>query len=366
MAMASRRIRKATVAVAVAVVFLLGIELAARLFGEPVLARDRQFVEAPEWSYPDQIARDTELLWRYRPNQVIRQPFFAPGDYAINSHGLRGADFRDEKTAGVVRVVCLGGSTTFGWGVPENAAYPRQLEIKLNELDPQRRRWEVINAGVTDYSTHQGLALARRVLPRWQPDVVLFDFSWGDLQPAGLGIPDQEIAMPPAWRLGLENLILRSAALQHARKFLYGEPADRGNASLPAYNIWRVDPTSFIANGEKLIHSATDIGARAIWVTSPIAWPPPGQSDTGGVFHYHHRYHRAGVYAAALAGAEIAELANNFNLYRDFFDNPAADFEHFNADGHNFAGDYLARFILGLPLKRDAPSRSGPDESADQ
>ena len=159
---------------------------------------------------------------------------------------------------------------------------------------------------------------------------------------------------------------MRSAAVQYARTLLSGNPADKSGASPPAHSVWRVDPSSFIANGEKLIRSATDIGARPIWVTSPIAWPPPGQSDTSGTFHYHHRYHRAGRYAAKLAGSEIAELANNFNLYRNFFENPAADIQHFNAAGHNFAGDYLARFILGLPLRIDVPSRSSPDESADQ
>ena len=364
--MASRPIRRALLLIASAIIALPAVELIARAIGKPPLPQDPRFVEAPEWSYPDQIAKDTDLFWRYRPNQIIRDQFFAPGIYTTNSHGLRGADFPDEKRGGVTRVVCMGGSGTFGWGVPDDAAYPRQLESRLNELDPEHRRWEVVNAGVTNYSTHQGLALARRLLPRLRPDIVLFDFSWGDHQPAGQDTPDQEIAMPAPWRLGLENLILRSAAVRHALR-LFARPGGPPEDNLPAaYKAWRVDPNAFVANIEKLVQVAAETGARPIWVTSPIAWPPPGASDTSGIFHYHHRYHRAGRYAAALSGCEIAELANNFNLYRGFFDDAAVDIEHFNATGHNFAGDYLARVILRLPLKTGAPERSNQPESPER
>jgi lysophospholipase L1-like esterase len=265
-----------------------------------------------------------------------------------------------------MRVVCFGGSTTFGWGVPDGAEYPRQLETRLNALDPEHRRWQVINAGVTNYSTHQGLALVRRVLGPWRADIVLFNFSWGDHQPARNGVPDNNIRMPSGWRLGLENALMQSVAVQYARDFLTSDGASSANTAPSAHTTWRVDPTIYVANEEKLILFAAELGARPIWVTSPIAWPPPGQSDTSGIFHYHHRYHRAGRYGATLGGGEIAELANNFNLYRDFFDDSSVDFEHFNATGHNFAGDYLARFILGLPLESPAPTRLSPDGSTDQ
>jgi len=352
--------------IAAVVLALVAVELIARVIGKPQLPQNPQFVKAPEWSYPDQIAKDAELLWRYRPAQIIRDRFFAPGNYTINSHGLRGANFTSEKPSGVTRVVCMGGSATFGWGVTEDAAYPHQLELRLNALDPEHRRWEVINAGVTNYSTHQALALARRLLPRLDPDIVLFDFSWGDHQPAGQDTPDGEIVMPPAWRLGLENLLMRSAAIQHiARLFA---PPGRPPEDIPseAHKYWRVDPNTFVANVEKLGRIAAETGARPIWVTSPIAWPPPGASDTSGIFHYHHRYHRAACYAAALGGCEIAELADNFNLYRDLFDDASVDIEHFNATGHNFAGDFLARFILGLPLKTGAPERAHQQQKSGQ
>ncbi len=344
---------------------LLLLELIARMAGTPQWPPNPQFVAAPEWSYPDRIAKDAELFWRYRPGQTIRQPFFAPGTYRINAHGFRGPDFPDEKPSGVTRVVCLGGSTTFGWGVPDGTEYPRQLETRLNSLDPEHGHWEVINAGVTDYSTHQGLALAGHVLPRWRPDIVLFNFAWGDLQPAGKEIPDKSITMPPGWRVGLENILMRSVAAQYAGALISSATRSRQDTS-STVAVRRVDATSFVANAEKMVRIAEDLGARPIWVTSPIAWPPPGQSDTSGIFQYHHRYQRAAEYGAASGGGEVAELSNNFNRYRNLFDDNTKDIEHFNAAGHNFAADYLARFILRLPLTSDTTVRTAPAEPADQ
>lgn len=354
--MAVRRSRVLVISAAGVIAGLLVIELAARLIGRPASLPDPTFSQAPEWGYPNRIAKDAEVFWRFRPNQVIRDGFFAPGRYSINAHGFRGPECGEEKPAGVMRVVCLGGSTTFGWGVSDGMAYPRQLEYNLNRLDPQGRQWQVINAGITNYSTHQGLALARRRLAQWKPDIVLFSFSWGDHQRAGRDIPDKNLQLPPQWRLTLENVIIRSAAVQWAKKVLWGafERSEGADAVSPV--VWRVNPTDFNANIERLIRLAKEAGARPIWVTSPISWPPPGANDTSGIFNYHHEYQDVARYATHAAGGAVAELANVFNLYPEFYNNPAQDIEHFNEAGHSFAGEFLARFILGLPPPERKPT----------
>lgn len=363
--MAKRGRRHTAVTLGVVLGVLVVLEIAARVAGTPPLPPDPQFVEAREWSYPALIDRDAELFWRYRPNQTITQPFLAPGSYTINQHGFHGADFTEEKPPGCTRILCLGGSTTFGWGVRDGVEYPRLLEVKLHALDPERRRWQVINAGVTNYSTYQGLLLARRLLPRLKPDIVLFNFAWGDLQPAGEGTADKDITMPPAWRIGLENAAMRSATVRYVRALLGGEETRTEDATR-ATKVWRVDAVDFVANVERLVRLAMDEGARPIWVTSPIAWPPPGQSDTSGIFHYHHRYHRAAEYGVVSGGGELAELANNFNLYKNLFDDNTKDIEHFNSAGHDYAADYLARYILKLPLKGGVPVRAKPAEPETQ
>lgn len=89
----------------------------------------------------------------------------------INALGMRGPDATREKPAGVRRVLVLGDSVAFGWGVEEPATFARRLERQLGaELACPV---EVLNAGVSGYGSveeshyfrNEGLALA--------PDVVL-------------------------------------------------------------------------------------------------------------------------------------------------------------------------------------------------
>ncbi|MEW5701467.1 MAG: SGNH/GDSL hydrolase family protein [Candidatus Zixiibacteriota bacterium] len=346
--MTAKRRRHPVRAVAIVVAVLAALELAGRLAGMPALPHDTTFVEAPEWSYPDQIARDHDLFWRYRPDQVIRGDFFVPGAYTINSQGFRTTEYSEMKPADVMRVVCLGDDNVFGTGVADGAPWPRVLERELNARDPEKRRWEVLNLGVTNYSAYQGAILAERELPRLHPDYVLFEFSWADHQPAGYGIPDHQLRLSATWRLQTGDFLDRLAIVRWGYRLwetIAPEPVD----SLPDYPVWRVPSTEYTSNIERICRAATQAGARPVLVTSPIAWPPPGYTDTTGVFHYHHRYRRLGRFSAIAAGAQFVELANAFDQHPEFYDDRRRDFRHFNARGHAFAGEFLARHLLGLP-----------------
>ncbi|GAB4314654.1 MAG: hypothetical protein Kow0074_01770 [Candidatus Zixiibacteriota bacterium] len=329
---------------------LVAAEIVARLVGWPHFAEDPTFPSAPEWSYPRYIERDTKLFWRYRPNQDITGGLFADGHYRINAHGFRGPDFTIKTPDNRQRVVCLGGSTTFGLGVTDGREYPRQIEQQLNRLDPERRQWEVLNLGVTNYSTLQGLRLAEEWIPRLEPDVVVLNFSWGDHQRAHKQIADEDRSMPPSWMLDIENTLMTSAAAQWACRFWQTINPPPPPDTMSYTPVWRVGLTGFNANIERITAVARNAGARCIVASSPISWPPAGLTDSSGIFHYHHRYHRVAKYAATASGAEFCEVANYFNLHPEFFEIPPTQYELFNADGHAFAGDLIARCILGLPL----------------
>src|SRR5262249_35329882 len=66
----------------------------------------------------------------------------------INGSGFRGREFEKEKAPGVIRVVTLGASSTFGFSNRDADTYPYQLEQMLNREAPSGDRFEVINFGV--------------------------------------------------------------------------------------------------------------------------------------------------------------------------------------------------------------------------
>src|SRR5262249_10761680 len=79
-----------------------------------------------------------------------------------------------------VRVVALGDSFTQGYGVEEDAAYPRRLEALLARLPG--RRVEVVNLGVPGTSPRDYLAHLSDPGLAYHPDLVLVGVMANDVQ----------------------------------------------------------------------------------------------------------------------------------------------------------------------------------------
>jgi lysophospholipase L1-like esterase len=98
----------------------------------------------------------------------------------INSHGFRGAELVDENADGVFRIVCLGGSTTYGIGVPDTDTYPYLLQQELRSVVPDV---EVVNAGMVSGTTAEALALFTNRIIDLDPDVIVYYEGYNDLVP---------------------------------------------------------------------------------------------------------------------------------------------------------------------------------------
>ena len=99
----------------------------------------------------------------------------------INSRGMRGPEPRQLLAGESTRVLALGDSFTFGLRVEEESIWPRRLEGMLAERGlAGAGPVEVLNLGVSGYSTldeaarleHEGLA--------WEPDLVILAYYLND------------------------------------------------------------------------------------------------------------------------------------------------------------------------------------------
>jgi lysophospholipase L1-like esterase len=115
---------------------------------------------------------DPVLYWKLKPNQrcftkIDRKPVH------INSHGTRGPEFSAAKPVNTIRIISLGDSKTFGWGLSEAETYSSLLEKWLREQVGAGRKVEVINAGVNAYSYPQMCAYFKTVALKYSPDIVV-------------------------------------------------------------------------------------------------------------------------------------------------------------------------------------------------
>lgn len=119
---------------------------------------------------------DEDLGWRNRPSTRVR--IAAKGfDYTVtlNERGERGPLRPYAKPAGVKRVVVLGDSTSWGWGVDDEAQWTRLVERELGS------QVELVNLAVPGYGTDQELWVFEREGRKYEPDLVLLGFVHNDL-----------------------------------------------------------------------------------------------------------------------------------------------------------------------------------------
>jgi lysophospholipase L1-like esterase len=136
-----------------------------------------------QWATPEQFLRYAsyaQLKARYQVARFISDRhlgYVTTPDYnwdgnRHNSLGFRGAEIVLPKPAGVYRIVCLGGSTTYSDGVQDYAqSYPALLETYLRERG--LANVDVVNAGVPGYTSLETLInLQTRVLDL-EPDLIV-------------------------------------------------------------------------------------------------------------------------------------------------------------------------------------------------
>ena len=114
---------------------------------------------------------DARVIWRLKPDQncytkIDHKPV------RINEHGTRGAEFTDAKSNSI-RIISLGDSRTFGWGLSDDETYSALLQKQLREKVGPGKNVEVINAGVNAWSYPQMSVYFREFALHWQPDVVI-------------------------------------------------------------------------------------------------------------------------------------------------------------------------------------------------
>jgi lysophospholipase L1-like esterase len=128
---------------------------------------------------------DSDIRYILAPQQ---RGWIDDGFVTTNSLGFRGPEVVLPKPHGRLRIVAIGDSITFGWGVNDDETFCSRIEQLLREKFPSRDL-DVVNLGVGGYGTRQEVGLLKRNVSRLQPDLVLVGFYSNDV-PESLGDKD--------------------------------------------------------------------------------------------------------------------------------------------------------------------------------
>jgi lysophospholipase L1-like esterase len=259
-----------------------GAELFVRERLEPVSTLEA-FVQAPEqragfadhYQFSGIFEGDPLLFWRIRPHLARVIWDFTP--VSTNAEGLRYPRSVGPKKPRGFRIACLGDSVTFGYRVPtvwperpdhydrDARTFSELLEIRLGTANPDRDV-EVIPFAVPGYSSHQGAAWARELLPEIQADVVIVCYGWNDIN---VRARTDRQSMSTGWtQVALRRLMAQSQALSHASMWWQRRgPARR--AAVPGAATTRVTAAEYVENIAEIVRLAHAHGAKAL-VLGPV------------------------------------------------------------------------------------------------
>jgi lysophospholipase L1-like esterase len=125
--------------------------------------------------YMRDMESDPDLINRHKPFLEKR---YGNTLVSYNERGLRDRSILP-KSADELRILALGDSITFGWGVPQDQIFTFKLEQSLqNRLG---RNVRVINSGVGGYNTVQELAYFKREGLAYDPNLVILTYVENDI-----------------------------------------------------------------------------------------------------------------------------------------------------------------------------------------
>ena len=133
----------------------------------------RRTIEVLAGAYPAMFGESDYLPYRLRPGYRGR---LATDEFdttvRINARGYRGEEFSSQRTDGF-RILAIGDSFTFGWGVEDTETYASQLKQLLSVRDPSPAI-DVINAGfAAGYSPDTYYLYLKREGLAVNPDLVI-------------------------------------------------------------------------------------------------------------------------------------------------------------------------------------------------
>ena len=118
---------------------------------------------------------DPDLGWIQIPNH---EASFRGRDFNVrirsNSLGFRDTEYPFSRQAGMKRIIVLGDSMTWGWGVEKDEIFCEVAEKEMKNI-------EFINLGQDAYGTAQEYLLFKKFGVKFSPDLTVLAFHYNDL-----------------------------------------------------------------------------------------------------------------------------------------------------------------------------------------
>lgn len=274
-----------------------------------------------------QLVEQRRSGWGFVPGSQI-----AHGNVVatINDLGLRGPNVPANKAEDEIRLLSLGDSSVYGYGVADEEIF---LEVAAELLEErQGGTVRAVNGALPGYSTRQALQVLRDIGPTVQPDWLVIACIWSDL------FHTDEPLEPEAGESPLAAVRMMKHLLQPwlpARTIGWWDPTQDIGTPGPGKTP-RVAIAQYMDNLHTLATEGEALGARPVF----LMLPAPIDLDPAGPPDYVLDYRAAMQTVADEVGAPLTDGPRYFVRHDaangDFFDQV-----HPSVSGHEMLGGAL-------------------------
>lgn len=219
------------------------------------------------------LQQDSILFWKQKPNLNIQ---FQNQEVITNSIGFRCDDIKEKDKK---RIVCLGASPTFGWGVKYEDTYPVVIGnlLKENNIDV-----EIINAGEIGYSSYQGLNLLKNIVLDLKPDIITVSYVINDIDKyrffRSSNLPDNKLPPLSDTFVKISNIVYKSNFFKLINYFFTNNISKRLKYYGKNYNNdynenRRVSLDDYNANLKEFIKIANENNIKLFFIVMPVNLP---------------------------------------------------------------------------------------------
>lgn len=267
-----------------------------------------------------------------------------------NSLGQRDREPLGELGPEGVRIVAVGDSMTFGTKVSGHEAWPNVLENLLaSASDEQRRCFDVVNLGVSGYSTHDEALVVRHKALTLSPRLVIVGYYLNDPETEPVQQLHQQFRDAQAWE---HSALLRWFAFRNRM---------RDQARLGGGDIFRYlhrDPRSWQSAVRALADIAEATSSENVKVLF-VVLPTLRGFDRWEDYPYADLHEQA-IAAARAAGFETLDALPAWIRSGRRPAELRADEEHPNAEGHAQIAATILEKLRATPslLEASGPARA--------
>jgi len=323
---------------------------------------DGSWVDAPKaQDWAPTMRGNPFLLWEYAPGQRTE----SDTDVNINSMGLRGPEPTIPKPDGIRRLLCTGDSTIYGFKVRDGEVF---IDVAAKQLGQGFEAW---NAAIPGYSSYQSLNMLQMRALALEPDLLVIGNIWSDNN-FDTFVDKELLEFYADFEAGrikqLSSLLSKSALfrvldykLRLKRDSTLTEREKRSRARKVGWTVGGQDNTSgkrrvaandYAKNLNRLVDTAKDAGAEAIFVLLPHPFDLVDDGKDDPAWTLYRKIMRDVSDSRGVPLVDMVKVFQDSGLTREdlFFDEGEPGIQddlHPTELGHRLMGEALAEALTG-------------------